>query len=109
MRGKHALNITPQIQSYKEEVKGRNARLIRNRDRKLAARYYYYVRLHRLQYETTINCLSNEFDISPRRIVDILANSNFIGEYTQTAAGLTELRKEFPFLLWKEPAQLSLF
>jgi hypothetical protein len=39
-----------------------------------------------------------------------LANrSNFIGEYTKGMAGLTELRKEFPFLLWKEPAQLSLF
>ena len=109
MRGIRSLSIAPATNSPQGE-KGRIAVLRQRRDRKLAARYYYYNAIHRLNYKTIIESLSFEFDISDRRLIDVLEeNRAIIQEFRLAKATIKHLRDEFPFLMWKEPAQLSLF
>lgn len=107
MKGRRKLNIN-KFNTYPPRV---DVSRIQSRNRKLAARYYYYARLHRLNYEVIVtDLLPEEFDLATRTIIDALSDNHaHIMHFQQQQYGIAELRKEYPYLAWKEAQQLSLF
>ena len=57
--------------------KGRNKDLIKKRDSKLCARYYYWTEVKRLRFDDALRLLSEEeFFISEERIMTIIRESS---------------------------------
>ena len=106
MRGRRKLNLNKNPKIIKIDISR-----LESRNRKLAARYYYYARLHGIAYEVIVQeRLPEELDLAPRTIVDLLMSlTDEIAFFKKNEYSIADLRKEYPYFVWKEPAQLSLF
>lgn len=82
--------------------KGRNSELIVFRNRKLAARFYWYSSLIGLRFEKCVDYLQQEFDLSQSRIEDLLReNADFVSQLEIREADVQFLRSLYPFFSWQ--------
>ena len=82
--------------------KGRNQMLISGRNKKLAARFYWYSMLIGLKFERCLNHLSEEFDLSTNRISTLITeNADYISELDYTDITEAELQQRYPFFSWQ--------
>lgn len=95
--------------SNTQSNKGRNNELIQHRNRKLAARYYYYSYLLGLKFTRCLEHLVIEFDLSESRICDLISQQcDSVSEMEHSAIGVAELRRAYPFMVWHNPPASSL-
>ena len=81
--------------------KGRNTELIRYRNEKLAARFYYYSYLLGLKFSRCLEHLTPEFDLSESRICDLLSEySEYISRLELQNISIADLKKAYPFMAW---------
>lgn len=81
--------------------RGRNERLILQRNRSLVARFYYYSTLMQLKFSAVLELLENEFFISQSRITDLLAdNTELITSLELKKTTTTDLKEAYPFMNW---------
>ncbi len=84
-----------------QRKKGRNPELVLQRDRKLAARFYWYAKLRRMNYRDTVSALVQEFDISDRVVLDRLrANQDYLDWLFESHPGKQWLQRNFPYFRW---------
>ncbi|MBT0573843.1 hypothetical protein [Riemerella anatipestifer] len=85
--------------------KGRNTELIRYRNEKLAARFYYYSYLLGLKFSRCLEHLTPEFDLSESRICDLISeHTEYINRLEMQKTTITELKQVYPFMVWQLPA-----
>ncbi|SEW02107.1 hypothetical protein SAMN05428988_1329 [Chitinophaga sp. YR573] len=83
------------------ERKGRSEALILKRNELLICRYYYLVKISALQYQSALTRLENEFFLSERTIIDILAkNRDITRHFLTTKPSLKYLRDRYPSMTW---------
>jgi len=83
-------------------LRGRNKVLISIRNECLLYRYYYYARLVKSNFPDTLKCLSEEFFLSERTIVDILSNEGVkLKRITDEKMSIKKLIEKFNHLKWK--------
>ncbi|MDR7775021.1 hypothetical protein RIU05_06075 [Riemerella anatipestifer] len=81
--------------------KGRNTELIRYRNEKLAARFYYYSYLLGLNFSRCLENLIPEFDLSESRICDLISeHTEYINRLELQGVGIAELKQVYPFMTW---------
>ncbi|MFX1768904.1 hypothetical protein JZ976_04100 [Riemerella anatipestifer] len=81
--------------------KGRNTELIRHRNEKLAARFYYYSYLLGLKFSRCLENLIPEFDLSESRICDLISeHTEYINRLEMQKTTITELKQAYPFMTW---------
>lgn len=81
--------------------RGRSRELLAQRDEKLAARFFYYSQIKKLNYEDTINALVNEFDICERVVIDRLrANQGILDELFAEKPPVAKLKRKIPHFVW---------
>lgn len=89
------------------KTKGRSSNLIARRNKRLAARFYFYSIVIGLKFSRCLDLLAQEFDLSEARICDLLPEvADVVNELDRTAAGPTQLRELYPFLSWSAPKLL---
>src|SRR5690554_4240081 len=82
--------------------KGRSKRLIGNRNKKLAARYYFYSHICCLHYDKCLELLEEELDISQSTINDLLYKYSYlVDQLQQDKVTVQELKTAFPFFNWR--------
>lgn len=82
--------------------KGRSKQLIGNRNKKLAARFYFYSHLCSLHYEKCLELLEEELDISQSTINDLLYKYSYlVDQLVSDKVTLHELKTAFPFFNWR--------
>lgn len=102
MRGSRTLTVLfPDPEENTSSGRGRSAELIEQRDRKMVARFYFYIRIKGLAFEVTIRQLVREFDLSERRIIDLLTEkADLVSQYVNQEPAISSLKEEYPFLRW---------
>jgi hypothetical protein len=97
-------NLFGEQVTEEQKKKGRDAELVAQRDECLFHRYYYYAKLHRVDFEPAMRILCEEFFLSTDTIPRI------VNEYTvqlrQLMNGQPDLnyfRRKYPHLVWKQP------
>lgn len=81
--------------------KGRDKELSRRRNEKIVCRYYYYARIMRMRSDTIFARLEDDFDITPRRLADIVnQHSDEIVALTKGGVKAAELEKKYPSFNW---------
>ncbi len=81
--------------------KGRSGSLIARRNKRLAARFYWYSIVIGLKFSKCLDLLSEEFDLSEARICDLLTEiADDVNELERTLTGITQLKDSYPFLNW---------
>ncbi|WP_434981555.1 hypothetical protein [Daejeonia sp. YH14] len=84
-----------------QKTKGRNSELIRKRNYKLIARFYWYNSIVGLKFEKCIEELEKEFYLSNSRITDLITeNAQSLSEFETKKPNEKELKKEIPFFNW---------
>ncbi len=82
-------------------TKGRSSIHIKNRNAKLAARFYWYSCILELKFSRCLQELELEFDITESTICDLIsANSDLIASLESNAVSVQQLKTRFPFLNW---------
>lgn len=82
--------------------KGRSRQLIRQRDQRLAARFYWYNEIIGLRHEKCLRHLEREFDLRGSRIQDILTqNIGIVRQLEDKKADAAFLKALFPFMVWQ--------
>lgn len=82
--------------------KGRNIDRIKARNRRLAARLYFYEELCGLRSEVFLPYLAEEFDLSPSRIEDLLPTAYRTAvALKRKGVSIAELRLYYPFMSWR--------
>lgn len=85
----------------KEIKKGRNIDLLKNRDRKLAARFYYWAGIKNLRYSETIDKLVEEFDITEKVVIERLRlNQEYIDRLFADKPSSNNLKRIHPQYHW---------
>lgn len=85
--------------------KGRNTELIRYRNEKLAARFYYYSYILGLKFSRCLEHLIPEFDLSESRICDLISeHTEYISRLELQNISISELKQTYPFMVWMPPA-----
>lgn len=96
------INIEEAEQS-KSFKKGRNLELVNLRNKMICYRYYYYGKIHKINFELVIDKLSEEFFLSLRTVQDIVAsNAELLKEIYKQKPTVTTLKKEFYFFIWAD-------
>lgn len=81
--------------------KGRNNELLERRNDKLICRYYYYARILNLRIDMILNRLESEFDLSQRRVLDIVAeNQGKLYEMSKKQIPVKQLADTYPAYNW---------
>lgn len=71
------------------------------RNKKLVARFYYYIVIKKVTLEATHVALAEDFDISTKHISNLLKkNSDDIKALRSQAPKIEWFRKEFPAMSW---------
>lgn len=84
--------------------KGRNTGLLRYRNEKLLARYYYYSHILEYKYSRCMEALSLEFDLTQNRINTIInKHSSNLYRLERQGVDVQALRKTYPFMVWHNP------
>lgn len=97
------------------KTKGRSSNLIARRNKRLAARFYFYNIVIGLKFSRCLDLLEQEFDLSEARICDLLPEvADEVNELDRICASPTQLKEMYPFLSWnytppRSTRQLSLF
>lgn len=82
--------------------RGRNIDKITARNRRLAARLYFYEELCGLRSEVFLPYLAEEFDLSQSRIEDLLPIAYRTADVMRKqAVGISKLCAYYPFMSWK--------
>jgi len=82
-------------------VKGRSPELLRSRDSKIIARYYYHNALKKIDYGDTIKLLIMEFDLKERTISTVLKkNAGTIIEMRKKNVSASLFKKQWYWLRW---------
>jgi len=80
---------------------GRSLAKIAGRNEKLTARYYFYNTIVGLKLSRCLQILSEEFDLSESRVVDLIAFlSAKIKDHEYKATSVEQLRDRYPYLVW---------
>jgi len=82
---------------------GRDKALLQKRDVKLVHRHYYYLKIQKLQYQDILTHLSIEFDLAEYTIIERLQmedNHRLLRSMIKEDKKISDLRKEYPFLVW---------
>ena len=106
-RGSHIFSTlfadpTPAIANA-DKVKGRDAALIDKRNERLLYRYFYYGYYTDKRVTAIYAILSEEFDLTERRIHDIISdgdNYTVLSAIRKAPPSVRELRSKYPFLVW---------
>lgn len=81
--------------------KGRNARLVIERDMQLLHRYYYYTYILQLKQEKVIVALQKEFFLSDRHMLNIVYGRTMeLKQLFLNKPSTKFLRKQFPHFTW---------
>lgn len=84
-----------------EQKKGRSAELHAQKVNKLLNRYFFYGQHTNKRREVILETLELEFDLSARRINDILSeNIKYLLELKKSPPTIKQLEKEFPYFNW---------
>ena len=82
-------------------AKGGNNELIKARNYKLIARFYWYNSIIGLKFEKCIEQLEKEFDLSLSRIADLITeNVCYLSDFETKKPNEKELKKIIPFFNW---------
>ncbi|SDE80168.1 hypothetical protein, partial [Riemerella columbipharyngis] len=93
------------VMSNLPQSKGRNTELIRYRNEKLAARFYYYSFILGLKFSRCLEHLILEFDLSESRICDLISDyAAYISNLEYRNIGISQLKQTYPFMVWTPPA-----
>jgi len=102
MRGKNTFNSVFKAPEDSGKTKGRNTRLLAQRNACIADRYYYYGQFTQKRYETVIKILSNEFFLSELTIPDIIdGNMEYLAELRKENPHITYFAKKWPSMRWQ--------
>lgn len=83
------------------ERKGRSEELVLKRNEALICRYYYYIKIHGMQYLATLAVLQQEFYLAERTIIDMLTkNSGILRRLHDTKPTLKYFRDRYPWMAW---------
>ncbi len=83
-------------------AKGRLNSCIKARNRRLAARAYFYETLCGLRYRVYIAYLAQEFDLSEARTSDLLyENSMTVSALQRLQVTANQLSNYYPFMNWR--------
>ncbi|MFB6454448.1 hypothetical protein ACE38W_04185 [Chitinophaga sp. Hz27] len=96
--------LTAASEDTTRRTPGRNRELIARRDERLVYRHYYYLRISKKRYDEIIQLLSEEFDLSGYTIIERLQlenNFQLLKQVTAQQPGLNDLRKRYPWMVWK--------
>jgi hypothetical protein len=81
--------------------KGRSESRMANRDEKLAIRFYYYAVIKQLKFSSTLNKLSDEFDIDETVITNRLKKIyNTVDAVFAQKPTIRSLKKRYPYYSW---------
>lgn len=82
-------------------VKGRNTDLIKERNFKLLARFYWYNAIINLKSDKCIEILKFEFDISESRIYDLISeNNNTLSDFENNKTTAKDFKIKIPYFNW---------
>ncbi len=83
------------------EKRGRSEALIVKRNELLICRYYYYMKIERLQYLDALVLLEKEFFLCIRTIQNILMdNSGVLKELSKLKPKIKYFKERFPNIVW---------
>lgn len=89
------------VVNLKVNGRGRSEVLIRERNECICHRYFYYAKVCRLHYDTTLTYLYKEFFLTERTIIDIISKNHLtMKEISQKKPSKRMLQQKFPFLNW---------
>jgi len=81
--------------------KGRSEARISRRDEKLAARFYYYAEILKLNYSSIMSKLSEEFDIDETVVSARLKEKQIVlDKLFKDKPSVRLLRRQYPFYCW---------
>ena len=103
MRGEQVIFKNTDINDCeaKQIKKGRNSSLLKERNRALIYRYYYYKNNSSLRYEAIIMKLRVEFYLSEITIVEIItSNVEVLLEVQKSNPSVSLLKKQFQHFNW---------
>ena len=103
MRGEQVIfkNTIIEECKAKQTKKGRDSTLIKERNRALINRYYYYKNSSSLRYEAILSKLRGEFYLSQVTIVEIItSNVEVLLEVQKSNPSVSLLKKQFQHFNW---------
>ena len=95
------INYCPANSVSKPARKGRSESRIANRDEKLIYRFYFHAVIHNRNFASTVQQLSNEFDIEESVVTDRLKrNKDLMDTVFRRKPTTRQLRKQYPYYAW---------
>jgi hypothetical protein len=92
---------SPVLTVVKPERKGRSEALISKRNELIAARYWFYVKIKRLNYVDVLTALEDEVFLSQITLARVVASSmDILKKYQEEKPTAKHFAKEFPFMNW---------
>lgn len=82
--------------------KGRSTYHIQRRNKRLAARFYWYSCIIGLKFSKCLELLDQEFEITESRICDLLSeNAETVTQLEQNSINVQQLKQSYPFMSWQ--------
>ena len=82
--------------------KGRSVYHIQRRNKRLAARFYWYSCIIGLKFSKCLELLDQEFEITESRICDLLSeNAETVSQLEQNNIDVQQLKQLYPFMKWQ--------
>lgn len=98
---KIATLFDPDKDSLLEGTPGRSDRLLAQRDKTLAARYFFYMRHKRVSYIKACEELSSEFFISVVQVQKVLKhNAELLQQLRTSQPDIKSLARDYPKWVW---------
>lgn len=83
------------------ERKGRSDRLKQKQNELIISRYWYYIKIERLQYQDALAKLEDEIFLAQLTIIRIIdAGSEQLKQYQKEKPDVRFFKEKYPWLVW---------